>query len=96
MLHAPGSEVPRDRLREPVSATIRSEPVICAPATPIREVARRMTQAGATALIVDLGDSVGIVADSDLALIEIPVRSAEPRSMFDSLAGSRLLSGRTL
>jgi len=66
LLYAPGSEVPRDRLREPVSATIRSEPVICAPATPIREAARRMTEAGATALIVDLEDSVGIVTDSDL------------------------------
>ena len=66
LLHAPGSEVPRDRLREPVSAAIRSEPVICTPAIRSATAARRMTEAGATALIVDLGDSVGIVTDSDL------------------------------
>jgi CBS domain-containing protein len=66
LLYAPGSEVPRDRLREPVSATIRTRPVICTPETPVREAALRMTEAGATALIVDLGDSVGIVTDSDL------------------------------
>lgn len=62
----PGSEIARDKLRQPVSAAIRSVPVICAPGTSVREAARRLTDAGATALVVDLGDSVGIVTDSDL------------------------------
>ena len=62
----PGSEVARDQLREPVQAAIRSAPVICTPTTPVQEAARRMTEAGATALVVDLGDSLGIVTDSDL------------------------------
>ncbi len=62
----PGSEVVRDRLREPVSAAIRSTPVVCAPDTTVTEAARLLTDAGATALVVDLGDSVGIVTDSDL------------------------------
>jgi CBS domain-containing protein len=62
----PGSEIARDKLREPASASIRSAPVICAPRTPVREAARQLTDAGATALVVDLGDTVGIVTDSDL------------------------------
>jgi CBS domain-containing protein len=49
-----------------VSAAIRSAPVICSADTAIREAAREMTAAGATALVVDLGDTVGIVTDSDL------------------------------
>jgi CBS domain-containing protein len=62
----PPPEIVRDRLREPVSAAIRSAPVICTAETPIREAARQMTVAGATALVVDLGESVGVVTDSDL------------------------------
>jgi CBS domain-containing protein len=62
----PPPEVVRDRLREPVSAAIRSAPVICTPDTPLREAARQMTVAGATALVVELGDSVGVMTDSDL------------------------------
>jgi len=62
----PPPEMVRDRLREPVSAAIRSAPVICTADTPIREAARQMTVAGATALVVDLGDSVGVMTDSDL------------------------------
>lgn len=62
----PGAEPARDQLRQPVSAAIRSAPVICTPGTPVREAARLLTDAGATALVVDLGGSVGIVTDSDL------------------------------
>jgi CBS domain-containing protein len=59
-------EVRRDQLREPVGAAIRCAPVMCTPETSVREAARQLTAAGATALVVDLGDSVGIVTDSDL------------------------------
>jgi CBS domain-containing protein len=58
--------VTRDQLREPVQAAIRTAPIVCAPTTSIREAAEKMTSVGASALIVDLGDSVGIVTDSDL------------------------------
>jgi CBS domain-containing protein len=59
-------DLARDQLRGPVSAAIRSAAVMCEPGTPVREAAQRMTAAGATALVVDLGDSVGILTDSDL------------------------------
>jgi CBS domain-containing protein len=62
----PSATVAGDPLREPVAAVIRSAPIICAPSTSVREAATRLTEAGATALVVDLGDSLGIVTDSDL------------------------------
>ena len=62
----PRPEVVRDLLRQPVRAVIRSAPLICEPSTTIREAARQMTEAGATALVVGLGTSVGIVTDADL------------------------------
>ena len=62
----PPAEAVRDQLRQPVRAAIRTAPVICAPTTSVREAARMMTDAGMTAFIVDLGDSLGIVTDADL------------------------------
>jgi CBS domain-containing protein len=62
----PPAEVVRDQLRQPVRAAIRTTPIICAPTTTVREAARMMTDAGMTAFIVDLGDSLGIVTDADL------------------------------
>ena len=62
----PPAEAVRDRLRQPVRATIRTAPIICAPTTSVREAARLMTDAGVTAFIVDLGATLGIVTDADL------------------------------
>jgi CBS domain-containing protein len=62
----PRPDVLRDLLRQPVRAAIRGEPLICEPSLSIREAARRMTEVGATALVVGLDESVGIVTDSDL------------------------------
>jgi CBS domain-containing protein len=62
----PSSDVIRDQLRQPVRDAIRNAPVICAPHTSVRDAARQMTAVGASAVIVDLGSSVGIVTDSDL------------------------------
>lgn len=59
-------ELTRDHLRQPVRDIIRNAPLICTPDTSIREAARKMTVAGASALVVDLGGSVGIVTDGDL------------------------------
>jgi CBS domain-containing protein len=50
----------------PVRAAIRSAPIVVSPDTSVREAAGRMTAAGVTAFIVDLGDSLGIVTDADL------------------------------
>lgn len=62
----PPAEAVRDQLRQPVRAAIRTVPIICAPTTSVREAAQMMTEAGMTAFIVDLGDSLGIVTDADL------------------------------
>lgn len=61
-----------------VGSLIRREPVVCAPQTPIREAARRMGEAGASALVVQSrGGELGIVTDRDLrsrvATGEVPV-----------------------
>jgi len=59
-------EVDRDRLSQPVAALIRSPAVVCHPATPIREAAQEMSARGATAVVIDLGPSLGILTDRDL------------------------------
>jgi CBS domain-containing protein len=61
--HAPAP----DAAQQPVGSLIRSRPVICAPDTSIRTAAQRMTEAPATAVVVDLGNgSLGILTDRDL------------------------------
>ena len=55
-----------DPANQPARALIRGEPVLCTPETTIREAAARMTAAGATATVIDLGDSLGILTDRDL------------------------------
>jgi CBS domain-containing protein len=62
----PPPDVVRDQLRQPVRGAIHSAPIIVAPSTSVRDAARAMTEVGATALVVDLGRTVGIVTDSDL------------------------------
>ncbi len=51
----------------PVRALIRSEPVVCAPQTTIREAAQGMTAARTTSVVIKLEDgSLGILTDRDL------------------------------
>ncbi len=59
-VHEPG--------HQPVAGLIRSTTVTCTPMESIREVARRMTRAGATSAIVERrpGDGFGIVTDRDI------------------------------
>lgn len=59
-VHEPG--------HQPVAGLIRSATVTCTPMESIREIARRMTQAGATSAIVEgrPGDGFGIVTDRDI------------------------------
>lgn len=56
----------RDRLRQPVRAALSAAALVVAPSTTLREAAAQMTELGVTALVVDLGDTVGIVTDADL------------------------------
>jgi CBS domain-containing protein len=52
---------------QPVTRLIRSPTVLCEPMEAIREVARRMTETGASSAIVDLrDDGFGIVTDRDI------------------------------
>ena len=60
------TEVDRNQLSQPVAALIRAPAVICQPGTPISEAAREMSARGATAVVVDLGSSLGILTDRDL------------------------------
>jgi len=78
----PDADARADQLRQPVGAALRGAPVICAPTTTLREAARLMTDAGATALVVDLGSHLGIVTDSDLRarVVAGGVSSDEPVS----------------
>jgi CBS domain-containing protein len=51
---------------QPVARLIRSPTVLCSPMESIRAVARRMTDAGANAAVVDLRERFGIVTDRDV------------------------------
>ena len=60
---APQEPVP-DQVR--VATLIRTPPLLCRGSEPIREAARRMTDQGASAVLVPLSGSFGIVTDRDL------------------------------
>jgi CBS domain-containing protein len=63
---APSVATPRDPAHQPVGSLIRGRPVAVAPETSIREAARMMNAAGASAVVVRLEGSLGIVTDRDL------------------------------
>ncbi|HMD57577.1 MAG TPA: putative nucleotidyltransferase substrate binding domain-containing protein [Solirubrobacteraceae bacterium] len=51
----------------PVGSLVHGAPVVCEPGTSIQEAAAAMSSAGATSVVVDLGDgSLGILTDHDL------------------------------
>ena len=60
----PATAPPDDQVR--VATLIRTPPLLCQGAEPIREAARRMTEEGASAVLVPLPGSFGIVTDRDL------------------------------
>jgi CBS domain-containing protein len=69
LLEAPSDLVaaPREPSSQPVGSLLRGEPLICGPLTPVREAARLMTEAAATAAVIDVGDGIlGILTDRDL------------------------------
>ncbi|HEX3452095.1 MAG TPA: DUF294 nucleotidyltransferase-like domain-containing protein, partial [Solirubrobacteraceae bacterium] len=51
---------------QPVASLIRDPPLLCSPATTIREAAARMAAAPATSIVIELGGSLGILTDRDL------------------------------
>ena len=63
---APALIARRDPAHLPVSSLIQGTPVVVAPDTSIREAAQLMTANGATAVVVRLAASLGIVTDRDL------------------------------
>jgi CBS domain-containing protein len=60
----PAAALPEDQVR--VATLIRTPPLLCQGTEPIREAARRMTEEGASAALVPLPGSFGIVTDRDL------------------------------
>jgi CBS domain-containing protein len=96
-------EATADPANRPVRTLIKGPPVICAPSMPLREVAAAMTAAGATAAVIELDDSLGIVTDRDLRSrviaeglsSEAPVSSAMTTPAYtaqeDDLAGEALI-----
>jgi CBS domain-containing protein len=64
---APVPEAVPDPANQPVAMLIRAEHVVCGPEDPVREAAQRMTAAGTTSIVVELGDGgLGILTDRDL------------------------------
>ena len=55
-----------DPASQPVSALIRDRPLLCSPATTIREAAARMASAPASSIVVELAGALGILTDRDL------------------------------
>jgi CBS domain-containing protein len=50
----------------PVGELIRAPALVCPPDMAVQEAARRMAEAGATCVVVDAGDGLGIVTDRDI------------------------------
>jgi len=62
---APRKPAP-DPANQPVAALIREPRLLCSPAISIREAAARMDAAPATSIVIELGDTLGILTDRDL------------------------------
>jgi CBS domain-containing protein len=54
-----------DLAQQPVTALIREQPLICEPELPVRDVARRMAETGASSVLVRLNGAYGIVTNHD-------------------------------
>ena len=55
-----------DPVQSRVATLIRTPPLVCQGSEPVREAAKRMTDQGASAVLVPHGDTFGIVTDRDL------------------------------
>jgi CBS domain-containing protein len=68
--HLPAALAPRkaghDPANLPVASLIRHPPLVCAPERTIRDAAKMMAAAAVSSIVIDLGDSLGILTDRDL------------------------------
>ena len=60
------AEPPPDPVDRPARELVRAPAVVCGPETIVRDAAARMVEAGATCVVVSLGDRLGIVTDRDI------------------------------
>jgi CBS domain-containing protein len=60
------AEPPLSSAGRPVGELIRASALVCPPATSVQEAASRMAEAGATCVVVELDDGLGIVTDRDI------------------------------
>ena len=66
LLAGPDPGPPQHAAGRPLAELIRAPPLVCDAGTPVREAAARMVAAGATCVIVELGEQLGIVTDHDI------------------------------
>jgi CBS domain-containing protein len=66
LLASPEAEPPPPAAGRPVRGLIRAPALVCPPATPVRDAARRMVETGHSCVVVDLEDRLGIVTDHDI------------------------------
>jgi CBS domain-containing protein len=87
---------PAAQVQVRVAALIRTPPLLCRPDEPIREAARRMTDQGASAVLVPLADSFGIVTDRDLRrrVIAAGLSPDEPVSAIMTAPAYTVTAGR--
>ena len=85
-----------DPIQSRVAALIRTPPLLCQGDEPIREAARRMTEEGASAVLVPLPASFGIVTDRDLRrrVIAAGLSPDEPVSAIMTAPAYTVTAGR--
>ena len=66
LLAGPDPGPPQHAAGRPLAELIRAPPLVCAAGMPVREAAARMVAAGATCVLVELGEELGIVTDHDI------------------------------
>jgi CBS domain-containing protein len=66
LLASPDPEPPPPATGRAVGELIRGPALVCPPATPVQEAARRMVETGRSCVVTDLGDRLGIVTDHDI------------------------------
>jgi CBS domain-containing protein len=66
LLEDPEPEPPPPAAGRAVRELIRAPALVCSPATPVQEAARRMVETGRSCVVTDLGDGLGIVTDHDI------------------------------
>jgi CBS domain-containing protein len=66
LLASPDPEPPPPATGRAVGELVRAPALVCPPATPVQEAARRMVETGRSCVVTDLGDRLGIVTDHDM------------------------------